>query len=229
MTTLAADIDETQTLIPVDAGLENERDVYPLFCTIDAESVRVVGRAIETTWLVERGVAGTTPAAHSSGATLTRYYPDAPGGGDGIANPMTAPLVTGGQSIQGADDPSRGGASLQLDAGADDGTAALMGGNGDTGIAGGALLLQGGNGDAGNDAGARVILDGGDGEGNPGAVRMTAAALRLNDVDVTFGISAAADPEDIADPGTATAEDVATKLNDLMAAMRAAGQVGGFG
>ena len=34
-------------------------------------------------WSVDRAVAGTTAATHSNGATLTRYYPDAAGGGAG--------------------------------------------------------------------------------------------------------------------------------------------------
>ncbi len=41
--------------------------------------------------------------------------------------------------------------------------------------------------------------------------------------DAELAAHAAIDPGDIADPSLATAEDVAEKLNDLMAAMRTAG------
>ena len=66
------------------------------FFTIDDESIRLVGsqRPIpsqpSTIWIVERGVAGTTAATHADEATLTRYYPEAPGGGTGSVEP---PLV----------------------------------------------------------------------------------------------------------------------------------------
>lgn len=83
MTFLSANITATQTLIPVDAGLTNGTFQYPLHFTVDSEALRVVGRAHETTWLVERGIAGTTAATHSSAATLTRYYPDGATGAGG--------------------------------------------------------------------------------------------------------------------------------------------------
>lgn len=47
-----------------------------------------------------RGAEGSTAATHSSGATLTRYYPDAPGGG--VANPLTEDLDADGNSITNA-------------------------------------------------------------------------------------------------------------------------------
>lgn len=52
-------------------------------------------------WTVDRAVAGTTAASHSSGATLTRYYPDAPSpdGGGGLPTGVEAALT-------GAADPS---------------------------------------------------------------------------------------------------------------------------
>lgn len=76
MTALTANITDSQTLIPVDAGLTNGTFQYPLYFTIGDEAIRVTGRVHETTWLVDRGVAGTTAASHSDDAALTRYYPD---------------------------------------------------------------------------------------------------------------------------------------------------------
>ena len=77
MTTLSADINSSQTLLPISGPLTNGTFQYPLHYTIDSEAIRVVGRAIEDSWLVERGIAGTAAASHISGATLTRYFPDA--------------------------------------------------------------------------------------------------------------------------------------------------------
>lgn len=96
MTALAAAIDATQTLIPTDAGLTNGTFQYPLYYTVDSEAIRVVGRAIETTWLVERGIAGTTAASHSSSATLTRYYPE--GATGAVASPISLDVGENGHA-----------------------------------------------------------------------------------------------------------------------------------
>jgi len=80
VTTLSANIDSSQTLLPISGPLTNGTFQYPLYYTVDDEAIRVIGRAHEETWLVDRAIAGTTAASHSSGATLTRYFPDAAGG-----------------------------------------------------------------------------------------------------------------------------------------------------
>lgn len=100
MTTINANMTADQAWVP----LANPNALEAGFYTIDDESIRVRSSQHRTTdtnpeavfaadgrW-VERGVGGTTPAAHSSGATLTQYYPEAPAEG-GIANPVTEPLV----------------------------------------------------------------------------------------------------------------------------------------
>lgn len=51
------------------------------------------------------------------------------------------------------------------------------------------------------------------------------AADAIADMVEAGGNPVAEAVEDIADPGTATAEDVANKVNELMAAMRAAGML----
>lgn len=85
-------------------------------------------------------------------------------------------------------------------------------------------------GDAASAGGAGTVshrdhVHGREGFGSPVAV----AATNSNGTATTVARSdhvhaaSAADPGDIADPSTATPEDVANKINDLMAAMRTAG------
>jgi hypothetical protein len=73
----------------------------PGYYMIDDEAVRVGGSELtgtvggtRTVWIVERGYAGTTAASHDSGATLTRYYPEAPSSGGGAVQSIS--LIDGG-------------------------------------------------------------------------------------------------------------------------------------
>jgi hypothetical protein len=84
MAELTADVTADETLLPVDEAPPGP----DTFFTVDDESIRVIGSTNRVPgpqlhWLVERGVGGTTAAAHDSGATLTRYYPEAPSSGGG--------------------------------------------------------------------------------------------------------------------------------------------------
>jgi hypothetical protein len=90
MTMLTANVSATQTLLPVDGASQYFGDVGGYY-NLGSEAIKVVGTTA-TSWLVERGIAGTTAAVHSSGATLTRYYPDASTGGSsaGFVEPTTA-------------------------------------------------------------------------------------------------------------------------------------------
>ena len=84
MATLNGGISSTSELIRV-SGTPPPPGSY---VTIDSEAIRIngaargaQGRNFTRDYLaVDRGVAGTTKATHSNGATLTPYYPDAPGG-----------------------------------------------------------------------------------------------------------------------------------------------------
>jgi hypothetical protein len=95
MTTLAADITASQGWLPV----ADPEGLASGFYTIDDENVRVRDELHRTSdddaslsgrpdmtdgRFVERAVAGTTAASHSSGATMTRYYPDAVSSGSGV-------------------------------------------------------------------------------------------------------------------------------------------------
>lgn len=91
MATLNGAISSTAELIRV-TGTAPEPGAY---FTVDSEAIRFLGTSRGATgraftrgyWSVDRGVAGTTKATHSNGATLTRYYPDsasAGGGGGGV-------------------------------------------------------------------------------------------------------------------------------------------------
>jgi hypothetical protein len=90
MATLTANINATQTVIPVSGSVPETGS----FFTLDSEAIRFLGTSrgadgrafLRSYWSVERGVAGTTAATHSNGATLTQYYPDAVGGvgGSGV-------------------------------------------------------------------------------------------------------------------------------------------------
>lgn len=88
MATITANISAEDSILPVSEQAPSPGAYY----TIDDEAVRLLGSQLSPTqgedrtrWLVERAVAGTTAATHTSGATLTRYYPDAAsvGGGEG--------------------------------------------------------------------------------------------------------------------------------------------------
>jgi hypothetical protein len=87
--TLNGGIDASQELIRV-SGTPPSSGTY---FTLDSEAFVSLGTGPGPTnrdfhedyVAVKRGVAGTTKATHSNGATLTPYYPDAPGGsGSGL-------------------------------------------------------------------------------------------------------------------------------------------------
>ena len=93
------------------------------FITIDDEAMKVNGaargadgRSFTRDYLsVDRGVAGTTKATHSNGATLTPYYPDAPGGGSGgvtVDNGSDPPAAVTRLVAPGADVSMPGTATL---------------------------------------------------------------------------------------------------------------------
>jgi hypothetical protein len=134
--------------------------------------------------------------------------------------------AAGSATVSGGASSAGGAASLTL-GGAGSAAASLYGGTGGAGLGGGGLVLNGGDGDTGNVLAAQLGLQAGDGSATPGG-----ASLRTNGSNgpgVLVSVSSvltyiqAADPGDIANPATATAEDVANKLNALMAAMRTAG------
>lgn len=96
MATLSANINATQTVIPV-SGAAPATDTY---WTVGTENVRFLGTSrgpqgrsfLRSYWSVDRGIAGTTKATHLSGATLTQYYPDAASsGGSNVPDPTGAP------------------------------------------------------------------------------------------------------------------------------------------
>lgn len=79
MATITANITSSEGVIPTSAEMESGH------YTIDSENIYVYGtsrgqegRSFDRLFAsVERGVGGSTAASHTSGATLTRYYPDA--------------------------------------------------------------------------------------------------------------------------------------------------------
>lgn len=87
MATLTANITADQEILPVSTSVVTPGSYF----TIGSEAILVhgtsrgpTGRAFDRKfWSVERGIAGTTRASHSSGATLTQYYPDAASSGVG--------------------------------------------------------------------------------------------------------------------------------------------------
>jgi hypothetical protein len=106
-----ANMDATQAWVPL--SVADAQSLEAGFYELGDESIRVrwsehattdttsgVERAIDGRW-VERGVGGTSAATHDSGATLTRYYPEAPGG-EGADAPLTltdqeaTPLIVNG-------------------------------------------------------------------------------------------------------------------------------------
>jgi hypothetical protein len=185
MTTLAADLDAASGVLDASAASD-----WPAFYQLDSEVVKVVGVDYRepTRWAVLRGEAGTTAAAHSSGATLTRYYPDAPGGGDGIpqGGPLSAPLDADDNdlvnlgNIQGNGTFDLHGAFFQFQGLAggvkgglvfdDEDDTIISGGGGGAGEPGQQLILRGGNGVGGSTDGASITLKpGGDDNVGPAA------------------------------------------------------------
>jgi hypothetical protein len=99
-----ANMDATQAWVPL--SVADAQSLEAGFYELGDESIRVrwsehattdttsgVERAIDGRW-VERGVGGTTAATHDSGATLTRYYPEAPGGAGGGSVTVTDGTTT---------------------------------------------------------------------------------------------------------------------------------------
>lgn len=91
MTDINADMTASQSYIPLAAG--DAVDLAPGYYLLDSEYIDVqaprsaygpygIGQnpgAFDGRSCV-RGIGGSTAATHSSGATLTRYYPDSPSG-----------------------------------------------------------------------------------------------------------------------------------------------------
>jgi len=89
MTAINADVSADQEWLPL-----SDADSLSLasgFYTIDSENVKIENGPHPASSVsnpipkyngrrVQRGVGGSTAASHTSGATLTRYYPEAPGG-----------------------------------------------------------------------------------------------------------------------------------------------------
>jgi hypothetical protein len=196
MPTLAADITPEQTYLPDPSG----ELVAGAHYTLDSETIRVTsdrayersdrgnGQLTDLGPIVARGVGGSTPAAHSSGATLTRYYPDAPGGGDGIpqGGPLSAPLDADDNdlvnlgNIQGNGTFDLHGAFFQFQGLAggvkgglvfdDEDDTIISGGGGSAGEPGQQVILRGGNGAGGSTDGASITLKpGGDDNVGPAA------------------------------------------------------------
>jgi hypothetical protein len=90
MAALAGNITADQTTIPVSGDAPTSGSYF----IIGSEAILFLGTSrgpqgrafLRSYWSVDRGVAGTTKATHSNGATLTQYYPDAAGGvgGSGV-------------------------------------------------------------------------------------------------------------------------------------------------
>ena len=127
-------------MVAINANINASKDWLPLseadalslpagYYTIDSEDVDVQGihfTGTRTTtkangrW-VKRGYAGSTAASHTSGATLTRYYPEAPGGEGGVTvdNTVDAPftastIISAGATESGPDEATLAAAGEQV-------------------------------------------------------------------------------------------------------------------
>lgn len=173
-------------------------------------------------------IVGTDAGSSTGGSLEVKIAIGASGGGSTLKGGDGSGGATGAEVTAGAGAAAGGG---ELD---------LFAGNGPAGDPGGAIFLFSGTGDAGSDDGSGIDLNPGDGTGNAGKVGIytdtsygTATQILTADgsggttwEDAPSGtFTPAADPGDIADPTMATAEDVAVKLNALMAAMRTAGNL----
>lgn len=202
MTTINANMSNSIDWIPLSAS--DAATIAPGTYILDSEYIVVGGphlvrpaqpsSPLNGPWC-SRAQAGSTAATHSSGATLTRYYPDAPGGGDGIpqGGPLTADLDAGGHDvtnianilggatveITAATDTGATGANLELLRGnaqalGDGGEASLNAGTGSTGP-GGDISLNGGRGGAGQNGGTATV-QGGTADAGDGAYGASIAA-----------------------------------------------------
>lgn len=113
MTTLSANVTADDVELPTDTADPEPGSLW----TLGDEVIEVGGSASAGTdefgrrlpgvgfgkkrWIVQRAVAGTTAASHLSGATLTRYYPDAPGavGGADLPTNWETETTEGPQSV----------------------------------------------------------------------------------------------------------------------------------
>lgn len=168
-------------------------------------------------------------AGSSLGASLQLNDAVGADGGDGF--------LKGGNASGG-----NGGAELDVYAGTsvEGGSFEGYAGNGISGKAGGDVKFYGGTGHAGAGDSAGIELGGGSAAGADGKVKVYTDATYGGATQILTAdgsgfatwedapsgtFTPAADPGDIADPTMATAEDVAVKLNALMAAMRTAGNL----
>lgn len=183
MATLTANVSPSTNPLPASGPVPNG------FYTIDDEAIYVHGHGAPKPLLdptsdlnVTRGIAGTTAASHSSGATLTRYYPDAASGeGGAIAATDTQVVFMDGTDAVGSDNLTWDDTGNVLGITAvENGTATVeanalgaqllvKAANGDADHIGGELTLQSGD-SAGQGAGQLNIqsgLDSGGGDGGP--------------------------------------------------------------
>lgn len=79
MTTLAEDISPNQWNVRIEGPISDGTPRYPQYFQIDDEKIRVHDGLTTTSWVVERGISGTTRTEHSAGTELVRYYPVASG------------------------------------------------------------------------------------------------------------------------------------------------------
>lgn len=158
MSTINANMTSSVAWVPLADPVSLEPGSY----TLDSENIEVGGLHLTNPALVytppngrwiSRAIGGSTAASHTSGATLTRYYPEAPSGGGGVANPLTETLVGGAQSI------------TELDP-----NASITGADGGVGESGEGIAIAAGSGGDFTDIGGAIILEPGDGAGTGGNV-----------------------------------------------------------
>lgn len=149
-TTLTEAITADATLLPVAAPSPNGRADFLI--RVDAETMKVVGRGHKLTWSVQRGLLGTTPAAHNAGATVALAWvpvvttPGVAGSGGG-SGPQGEQGPPGPQGEQGEQGPQ----GIQGPPGADgaDGADGAAGATGSQGLTG-ATGAKGDKGDKGD-------------------------------------------------------------------------------
>lgn len=172
MSVLTTTIGTQDTVLLLDTPLANAGP-YPWPMQIDSETVHVTGGRGTRELSVSRGMEGTTPAAHSIGATVA-----APASGGGLPTGWTedgadpANVATNGARVKG-DLTTVNGTALELQAGLG-ATAYLYGAIGGAAAAGGEVAIIGGGGDQGAQDAAELRVDGG-GASIPGKLQVYTA------------------------------------------------------
>jgi hypothetical protein len=115
MTAINANVSADQEWLPLSE--DDSLSLISGYYTIDSENVKVENGPHPASSVsnpipkyngrrAQRGVGGSTPASHTSGATLTRYYPEAPGGtGSGgvtVDNTVDPPAAVTSMTVPGA-------------------------------------------------------------------------------------------------------------------------------